>query len=72
MIAIVLHKESTGDAADGETAIVHCTADSSSTSHQMSRRHQVVEAVRGPVSSGSRHCVNVLKEIMPQEVSALM
>jgi hypothetical protein len=48
--------------------IVHCSADSSSTD-TMSRRQQVVQAVRRPVRNGSRHCVNVLKELLPQEVS---
>lgn len=48
--------------------IVHCSADSSSTD-TMSRRQQVVQAVHRPVRKGSQHCVNVLKELLPQEVS---
>jgi hypothetical protein len=55
------------DARTDEVTVVHCTANSSSSN--MSRRDQVVRAVRRPVSKGSHHCVNLLKELLPKDVS---
>lgn len=55
--------------------VVHCTADDNSSgssgdsSMADSRRQRVLRAVRRPVSTGSRQCVNVLKELLPREVS---